>query len=241
MWCETHARAPLARQNVLLSSAPQARIGAPRGLGQRQARRARTRASGAASAAGRRPTRTTESSVRVRIGRSWSRNASAIPASRATRVAVLERDRLVGDVARWSSRAARRASASSRWCSGVYGSITPELARARRDGRRDGARPPAAARARSAARASAAAAPPPRPSSTSAAAAATSGDHQRERLVLAVLARPQRRHRALVGRHAGEVEPAEPLDRDHPAAEQRRHRRPTGSDPWRASRNEARV
>ena len=40
--------------------------------------------------------------------------------------------------------------------------------------------------------------------------------HQRERLLLAVLARPQRRDRALVGGHAREVEPADPLDRDDP-------------------------
>ena len=33
MWCPTHARAPLARQNVLLSSAPQASTGRPAGTG----------------------------------------------------------------------------------------------------------------------------------------------------------------------------------------------------------------
>ena len=76
----------------------------------------------------------------------------------------------------------------------------------------------AAARARSAARASAAAAPPPRPSSTSSAAAATS----RTISANGLSSRCLRARSAATARSstapAREVEAAEPLDRDHPAA-----------------------
>ena len=48
---------------------------------------------------GRGTTRTTESSVRVWIGRSWSRNTSAMPRQPLERVVVVVGDRLVGDVA----------------------------------------------------------------------------------------------------------------------------------------------
>ena len=46
-------------------------------------------------------------------------------------------------------------------------------------------------------------------------------DHQRKRLVLAMLARPQRADRGLVVCPAGEVIPADPLDRDDRTAAQR--------------------
>ena len=46
-------------------------------------------------------------------------------------------------------------------------------------------------------------------------------DHQRERLVLAVLARPQRRHRGLIVGAAGQVKAADPLDREDPSGAQR--------------------
>ena len=82
MWWQTQARPPLARQNVFFSSAPQASSGRARRHRQRQARRARSRASGAANIAPAAPasTRTTESSVRVWIGRSWTSSRSAIAA-----------------------------------------------------------------------------------------------------------------------------------------------------------------
>ena len=54
--------------------------------------------------------------------------------------------------------------------------------------------------------------------------------HQRERLLLAVLARPQLGDRSLVGGQAGEVEPTDPLHRDDPTGLQDRHRR-QGVDP----------
>ena len=50
-------------------------------------------------------------------------------------------------------------------------------------------------------------------------------DHQRERLVLPVLARPQRAHRRLVIGAAGEVKAADPLDRDDRAVAESGRRR----------------
>ena len=81
MWWPTHARAPLATQNVLLSSAPQASSpGAATGSASASGTWPRERR----SISGRPPTaRTTESSVRVWIGRSWSRTWSAMPARRS--------------------------------------------------------------------------------------------------------------------------------------------------------------
>ena len=123
MWCETQARAPLVRQNVLLSSAPQAWIGGA--------------ASGSAIPEGTYPrerrnvsdepppiTRTTESSVRVRIGRSCSSTRSAIPVNRAS---ASSSSKAIGSSETLPLVITRGTlmSASSRWCSGVYGSITP--------------------------------------------------------------------------------------------------------------------
>ena len=118
--------------------------------------------------------RTTESSVRVWIGRSWSeeRVGDAAPAARARRRRGRRSARRRR--CRWSSPACAPASASSRWCSGVYGSITPSSRDARRDRRGDAARRRAAARARSAARASPAARSSSGVSSTSARAASSS-------------------------------------------------------------------
>ena len=63
------------------------------------------------------------------------------------------------------------------------------------------------------------------PSVTSDPAAASEADHQRERLVLAMLARAQRGDRALVVGAAGEMEPADALDGDDRAVAQRPRRR----------------
>ena len=83
MWCETQARRPRARQNVLLSSAPQASTWRAAGTGSAStlgtAPRERRSGSGRPRAI-----RSTESSVRVSIGRSWSTNASAMPSSRSS-------------------------------------------------------------------------------------------------------------------------------------------------------------
>ena len=94
------------------------------------------------------------------------------------------------------STSAQPASRTSRWCSGVYGQHHAELARRPARPPAPRARPGAAARARSAAPASTAARLVGASSSTSVARRRDVGDHQRERLVLAVLARAQRGHRA---------------------------------------------
>ena len=83
MWWDTHAREPLARQNVLLSSAPQASSGRgvptgrsiPPGTCPRERRSSIPRP---------RTTRATESSVRMWIGRSCRRKRSAIAPRRAS-------------------------------------------------------------------------------------------------------------------------------------------------------------
>ena len=165
--------------------------------------RERLRSSGRPS----RPRATTESSVRVSIGRSCSRKRSAISASRSHGVLVLVGDRLVGDVAARHTRASSPASASSRWWSGEYGSITPSSgAPGRHRRRRDGGVGAARGRARSAARGPEQQLLLGRPRSTSPRAPREVRRHQRERLVLAVLARPQLGHRRLVvgrGRRGG--------------------------------------
>ncbi len=101
MWWLTHARAPLATQKVLLSSAPQARRGRV-GSGRPTLRgtypRERRMSSGVRRTAGA-SERATESSVRMWIGRSWTRKPSAIDVEALVGVVVAVGDRLVGDVA----------------------------------------------------------------------------------------------------------------------------------------------
>ncbi len=86
MWWESHALSPRARQKVLFNSAPQASSGSGAAsgiaIGRGTQPRERRMISGAEPSSG--PSaRSTESSVRVRIGRSWTQNRSAIGASRA--------------------------------------------------------------------------------------------------------------------------------------------------------------
>ena len=139
---------------------------------------------------------------------------------------------------RWSARSAGRPRASSRWCSGVYGSISAELPVARRD-RSARSRPqPAVAGSSTIGRRGLV--------SSRAAVSSTShsrrgrrevGHHHRERLVLAVLARPQRRGRRLVPGVDGQVVAAEALDREHPARPAAgRPRRRAGHRPVRSRR-----
>ena len=145
--------------------------------------------------------------------------------SRVERLVVVERDRLVGQVARRHHQRPP-ASASSRWCSGVYGRNTPDQRVARRDRRRASAASGAPrTRARSAARPTSAAAALRRRGSASAAAAAEIADHHRERLLVAVLARAQAPHGVVRRGVAREVEAAEALDRDDQAVAQRLRRR----------------
>ena len=111
MWWPTQARAPLATQNVFLSSAPQASSGPGPGPGAGcfAARSPRERRISSGAGAGPGPaSAATESSVRVWIGRSWTRKASAMPASRSRGVVVGVGDRLVGDVARGHHQRRRR-------------------------------------------------------------------------------------------------------------------------------------
>ena len=116
MWWPTQARAPLATQNVLLSSAPQASSGrVSTGSGRASGTNPRERR----NSSGRRPgiARSTESSVRVWIGRSWSSTTSAMPASRSRAssswCAIGSSETLPLVITSGSP-----ASASSRWCSG---------------------------------------------------------------------------------------------------------------------------
>ena len=95
----------LARQNVLFSSAPQPSTGPRRGERQGDAAPARSprerRRMQRLGAQGRvERARSTESSVRMWIGRSWTRKASAIGRSRSRASSSSVGDRLVGDVAR---------------------------------------------------------------------------------------------------------------------------------------------
>ena len=81
------ARRPSRRQNVFLSSAPQASIVPAAVHGQRQRARhvpARPPQEHPARPSGAATTRSTESSVRVWMGRSWTRKRSAMPARRSS-------------------------------------------------------------------------------------------------------------------------------------------------------------
>ena len=95
---------------------------------------------------------------------------------------------------RWSSRAARGVG-QQQVVQRRVGQHHAELGAARRDRRRDAARRRAAARGRSGARGPSAAAPRP-PQRDQRPRGVEVGGHERERPVLAVLARPQPRHGA---------------------------------------------
>ncbi len=123
MWCDRNACRPRTRQNVLFSSAPQARTGRGNGHGTasgwgtwpRERRRIRSRPP---------TTRVTESSVRMWISRSCSRKASAMGPRRSSasssRYAMGSSDTFPLVSTNGPPKARAR-----RWWSGVYGSITP--------------------------------------------------------------------------------------------------------------------
>ena len=214
MWCETHARPSRASANVVFSSAPTASSGGA--AGDRERRRARTRASGARAARRAR----TESSTRVWIGRSCSRKTSAMPASRSSASSSVN---AIGssDTLPLVITSGTPTSASSRWCSGEYGSITPSSRERGRDGRGDPARRatrgamhdrPLAASAQSGARRRRGA------RSTSVAAIARSRAISANGRSSRCLRARSAGHRRLVVGAAREVEPADPLDRDDRAA-----------------------
>ena len=159
--------------------------------------------------------------MRVSIGRSWTRNASAIVARRASasssRYAIGSSETLPLVIT-----SARADVGEQQVVQRRVRQHHPELGqpgrhrRGDRRARRAGARPRSGAPASSAARRSNA------PISISSPAASRPRRHQRERLVLAVLARAQRGDGGLVVGAAGEVVAADPLDgEDRPAAQQR--------------------
>ncbi len=229
MWCETKARSPRAMQNVLLSSAPQARIGSGAASGSRTAPgtcpRERRMISGSGRMSASRARRT-ESSVRVRIGRSWTQKRSAIGPSRSQRLAVGEGDRLVADVAGGHHQVEAGLGAEQVVKRRVRQQHA-EIRVARRNRSGDGRIRPAPG-------------DHDRPLRTleqgplgiaqhdQALRRLGVAAHDRERLVLAVLAAAQLGDRGLVVGPAGEVVAAEPLDGDDQAVPQRRGRRPDG-------------
>ncbi len=108
MWWPTQARSPRARQNVFFSSAPQASSGARAATGQRQAAGHVAARAAQEHRPARRPRRArTESSVRVWIWRSWTRNSRRCRPA-VERVLVAEGDRLVRDVPAGHAPAPRR-------------------------------------------------------------------------------------------------------------------------------------
>ena len=110
-------RRRVATQNVDLSSAPTATSGRGVRSGSGLGAYPRERRSGSSR-------RTTESSHRRWMGRSCDRNSSAIPASRPR---ASSSSNAIGSSERFPLviTSARPTSWSSRWWSGVYGSITP--------------------------------------------------------------------------------------------------------------------
>ena len=117
MWCPTHAERALGHAEGALQLGP---AGQQRRClhGQRRGSRARTRGSAAASSARAAVERTTESSVRIWIGRSCTRKASAMPSRRSarprprTRSARRTRSRSSSRACRRRPRAAGGAAAS---------------------------------------------------------------------------------------------------------------------------------
>ena len=228
MWWPTQARPPLARQNVLFSSAPQARIGRPAVERQRDRSRARSRASAEQHLAGRPRDDAHHRVVGADVDRAVvDRNRSAIAREPLQRVVVAVGDRLVGDVAAGHDQ---RHAGGGRAAGGAAACRAASRPARRRAARPPSATPPPGAGAQEDDRACRRAQQlaPRRAQLASARAAVRSAHHDRERLLVAVLAAAQRRDRLRVVGVAGEVVAAEPLDRDDRAAAQRRRGRRDG-------------
>ena len=218
MWWPTQARSPLARQKVFFSSAPQASIGRAAATGSRRlvgTNPRERRSTCVVGAPARETTRITESSVRMWIGRSWTRKSVGDRPEPLQCLGVAVGDRLVGDVAAGHHQRPTGVG-EEQVVERRVGQHQPELGRARGDRRPRAPRPAAAGRGRSGARGSPSSSASAGPSSTSSARRPEVGDHHRERLLLAVLARAQRRDRLLRVGPAGEVVAAEALDGDDP-------------------------
>ena len=122
MWWPTQARSPRAsaERALQLGAAGQQRRRAAPAAAAAPAR-SRASAAGPAARAG-----AHDRVVRARVDRAVVQQEQVGDAGEALqRVVVPVGDRLVGHVAARHARAASPASASSRWCSGEYGSITP--------------------------------------------------------------------------------------------------------------------
>ena len=176
--------------------------------------RARSRASGGSSAAA--PLRWRAPPSRRcacgSAGRGRGTGPRSRPAARGRRRRV--GDRLVGDVGAGHHQRLAHVG-QQQVVQRRVGQHHAEVRRAGRDRSGHRARPAGGGRSRSAARGSASSSSSASESSTSARAASIRR-HQRERLVLAVLARPQGGHGLLVRRQAGQVVAAEALDGDDP-------------------------
>ena len=196
MWWLATTASPVVTATVLLSSAPTARIG--------RGPRRRAAASGSGRIAPRPPqhlevarparTRTTESSQRMWMGRSWTSTPSTSGPRRAT---ASSSSWAMGSSLRLPLviTSGRPTPASSRWCSGEYGRSRPSSAS-------PGATPAATGRPRPTgrehdrpARATSARRRRSALSSHSAVGRVQVGHHHRERLVVAGLAAAQLGHR----------------------------------------------
>ncbi len=213
MWCPTQARPPLARQNVLFSSAPHASSGRC-AAAQLDARRHQS----ARAAQHERPAQ--HRVVGARLDRAVVDEEAVGDRGQALqRLGVVEGDRLVGDVA--AGHHERHAGVREQQVvQRRRRQHHAEVGLARRDGGRDrGARAPA----RDHDRALAPAQQPLllRPEQDQRACGVEVGRHQGERLVLPVLARAQRGDGVLVVGAAREVVAADALDGDDEAVEQR--------------------
>ena len=192
---------PRVRHTVLLSSAPQARMGrASNGKSTGNGAYPRERRIGSSPPAAK---RVTESSQRTWIGRSWSRKASAIPPSLASASpsSVAMGSSLLFPLVITSVFRHGAGAPKSRWWSGEYGSITPSQPS---PGATDSATPESG-RARMSndgpGRRSEERAFVIREVTQTRSASATFGRHQSEWLGLAPLPFPEPAHRRLVRWH----------------------------------------
>ena len=222
------------------SSAPRPRRACGAGAGSGSAMLAgtypRERRASARRARRRLRLRTTESSVRMWIGRSCSQEALGDRCEALRRLAILVGDRLVAEVAagHHQRRAGPASAVKSRSQQVVKRGVGQHHAEVRAAGRDRRRRAPACQPARGASTIGRAASKQRGLGVARARRAPRGGEvrrHQRERLVLAALARPQPARPPLVVGAAGEVVAAEALDRDDRALGSAAAAAPTGSRP----------
>ena len=217
-WPESQASRPSARQKVFFRSPPTASAaGTSKGRSSGSGAWPRERRTGDSTPS---TTRLTESSHGTWIPRSCASHASARPASRcrasASSTTIGSPDRFPLVITSATGPGVSPGRPRSRWCRGVAGSITPRspLPGATAAGHA-GVRPPAGED------------DGPGQAGEQAALRAVQGDqvggvlegadHERERLVAALLALAQRGHGRRTGGVADQVVAADPLDRHHRA------------------------